>query len=128
MHSVFRDRFGRLVPIVRPKSWRDSLVRRSRERTDRIARARKGRAQWRATTAWEQTLDRQAMRRLQEMGIEWSSVVRWLDDIEPGEAFAARRLVTHVLQVLSNATATSRDRAEAYHELLRRLIAAGVAE
>ena len=43
MHSIIRDDRGRLVPVVRPKRWQAASVKRSRDRTDRIARARKQR-------------------------------------------------------------------------------------
>ena len=41
MHSIIRDDNGRLVPVVRPKSWLAVSVKRSRDRTDRIMRSRK---------------------------------------------------------------------------------------
>ena len=40
MHSIIRDARGKLVPVVRPKRWNASSVKRSRERSDRIASAR----------------------------------------------------------------------------------------
>ena len=41
MHSIIRDEHGRFVPVVRPKHSQAASVKRSRDRTDRIARARK---------------------------------------------------------------------------------------
>ena len=43
MHSIIRDARGKFVPVVRPKRWKASSVERSRERSDRIATARKER-------------------------------------------------------------------------------------
>ena len=37
MHSIIRDDRGRLVPVVRPKRWQAASVKRSRDRSDRIA-------------------------------------------------------------------------------------------
>ena len=81
MHSIIRDERGRLVPVVRPKLWQAASVRLSRERTDRIARARRQRKAWLATTQWINELDRQGICDLETNGIEWCSVecgwTRW---------------------------------------------------
>ena len=52
MHSIIRDDRGRLVPLVRPKLWQAASVKRSRDRTDRITRARKQRKARLATAQW----------------------------------------------------------------------------
>ena len=51
--SIIRDEHGRLVPVVQPKRWQAASVRRSRDRTDRIARARKQR-----TVLWGSAAER----------------------------------------------------------------------
>ena len=61
MHSIIRDEHGRLVPVVRPKLWQAASVKRSRDRTDCIARARKQRKAWLATTQWMNELDRRGI-------------------------------------------------------------------
>ena len=100
----------------------------SRERTDRIALARKHRKAWQATTQWMSELDRRGIAALEATGIAWAAVQRWLDALEPREAFVARRLVKHVLQMLADDEAPLRERFEARNELYRRMIAAGIVD
>ena len=128
MPSIIRDEHGRFVPVVRPKRWQAASVWRSRERSDRIARARKQRKAWLTTTKWMSELDRRGISELEATGIPWAAVERWLDELEPREAFVARRIVTHVLQMLGDDKAPQRERFEARNELYRRLIAAGIME
>ena len=89
MHSIIRDDRGRLVPVVRPKRWQAASVKRSRDRTDSIARARKQRKARLATTQWLNELDRRAIAELEATGIPWSAVERWLDALDQREAFMA---------------------------------------
>ena len=126
MHSIIRDDRGRLVPLVRPKFWRAASVKRSRDRADCIARARKQRKAWLATTQWMNDLDRRAVAELEATGIPWSAVELWLDALGPREAFAARMVVKQVLQTLADNRARPAERFEARRELYRRLIAAGI--
>ena len=126
MPSIIRDERGRFVPVVRPKGWQAASVMRSRERTDRIERARKQSKARLATTQWMNELDRRGICYLEANGIEWLAVEAWLDALDPHEAHAARRFVRHVLQVLVDDEAPQRERFEAHNELYRRLIAAGV--
>ena len=72
MHSIIRDERGRLVPVVRPKSWLAASVKRSRDRADCIARARKQRKAWLATTQWMSELDRRGIAELEATGIAWA--------------------------------------------------------
>jgi hypothetical protein len=83
VHSIIRDENGRFVPVVRPKQWQATSVKRSRERTDRIATARKRRKAWQATTEWMGELDRRGIAALEATGIDWSSVERWLEALDP---------------------------------------------
>ena len=124
--SITRDEHGRLVPVVRPKLWQADAVERSRDRTDRIAQARKQRKVWLATTQWLSELDRRGIAALEATGIPWEAVQRWLDGLDPREAFAARRLVKWVLQVLAAGEAPQREQFEVRNELYKRLIAAGI--
>ena len=126
MHSIIRDDRGRLVPVVRPKLWQPASVKRSRERTDRIARSRNQRKARLATTQWSNALDRQGIAELEATGILWAAVERWLDALDQREAFAARMVVKQVLQTLADDKARPAERFEARRELYRRLIAAGV--
>jgi hypothetical protein len=126
VHSIVRDKHGRLVPVVRPKLWQADAVKRSRDRTERIARARKQRKAWLATTQWMRELDRRGIAELEATDIPWAAVQRWLDGREPREAFAARRLVEWVLQVLADDKAPQREQFEARNELYKRLISAGI--
>ena len=126
MHAIIRDDRGRLVPVVRPKFWQAASVKRSRDRTDRIMRSRKQREARLATTQWSNALDRQGIYELEATGIDWPSVERWLDAVDPRQAFVARRLVKHVLHVLADGKAPLRERLEARNELYRRLIAASI--
>ena len=126
MQSIIRDEHGRFVPVVRPKRWQAASVMRSRERSDRIARARKQRKAWLATTKWLHDLDRRGISDLEATGIPWAAVQRWLDELEPREAFIARRIVTWTLQAMADDATPSRERFEARNELYRRLIAAGI--
>jgi hypothetical protein len=126
MTSVTRDEHGRLVPVVRPKSWRAASVKRSRDRTDRITRARKQKKAWVATTEWASELDRRAIAVLEETGIPWAAIQSWLDALDSREAFAARLLTKQVLETLADSEAAPGERFEARRELYRRLIAAGI--
>ena len=56
------------------------------------------------------------------------SVERWLDALDPREAFAARMFVKQVLQTLADDKARPAERFEARRELYRRLIAAGIVD
>jgi hypothetical protein len=124
--SIIRDEHGRFVPVVRPKLWQADAVKRSRDRTDRIAQARKYRKAWQATTQWMSELDRRGISELEATDIPWAAVQRWLDGLQPHEASAARRLVEYVLQVLADDKAPQRERFEARNELYKRLISAGI--
>ena len=128
MHSIIRDERGRLVPVVRPKHWLAASVKRSRDRTDRIMRARKQRKARLATTQWAGELDRRGIAELEATGIAWRSVERWLDALDPREAFVARMVVKQVLQTLADDKARPAERFEARRELYRRLIAAGIVD
>ena len=128
MPSIIRDEHGRFVPVVRPKRWLAASVKQSRDRTDRIARARKHRKAWLATTKWMSELDRRGISELEATGIPWAAVQRWLDEREPREAFVARMVVKQVLQTLVDDGAPQRERFEARNELYRRLIAAGIVD
>ena len=128
MPSIIRDERGRFVPVVRPKAWQAASVTRSRDRTDRIARARKQSKARLATTQWITELDRRGICCLERNGIEWCSVEVWLDALDPHEAYAAPRFVKQVLQVLVDDEAPRRERIEAHNELYRRLIAAGIVD
>ena len=128
MHSIIRDENGRLVPVVQPKRWQPTSVKRSRERTDQIALARKRRKAWQATTQWMSELNRRGIAALEATGIPWVTVQSWLDGVEPREAFVARRLVKQVLQALADDKGPLRERFEARNELYRRMIAAGIVD
>ena len=128
MHSIIRDDHGRLVPVVRPKLWQAASVKRSRDRADCIARARKQRKAWLATTQWMNELDRRAIAELEATGIPWSAVERWLDALDQREAFMSRMFLKQILLVLSDDQAAPRERFEARRELYRRLISSGVME
>ena len=128
MDSIIRDDHGRLVPVVRPKFWQAASVKRSRDRTDRIARARKQRKTWLATTQWMNELDRRAIAELEATGIPWAAVQRWLGEVHPAEAFMSRMFLKQILLVLSDDQAAPRERFEARRELYQRLIAAGILE
>ena len=128
MPSIIRDEHGRFVPVVRPKRWQAASVWRSRERTDRIMRARKHRKAWLATTKWMSELDRRGISELEATGIPWAAVERWLDEREPREAFLARMVVKQVLQTLADDKAPLGQRIDARNELYRRLISAGIVE
>ena len=95
-------------------------------RADRIARARKRRKTWLATTQWMNDLDRRAIAELEATGIPWSAVERWLDALDQREAIVARMVVKRVLQALADDKARPAERFEARRELYRRLIAAGI--
>ncbi|MDD1565537.1 hypothetical protein C7U68_21090 [Bradyrhizobium sp. WBAH33] len=116
------------MPVVRPKLWQASTVRRSRDRTDRIGRARKQLKAKLATTQWITELDRRGIYELETCGLEWFAIEAWLDALDPQEAGPARRFVKSVLQVLADREAPQRERGEAYNELYRRLIAAGIVD
>ena len=114
--------------LVRPTRWQAASVMRSRERSDRIARARKQRKAWLATTKWMSELDRRGISELEATGIPWAAVQRWIDELEPREAFVARLVVEQVLQTLADDAAPQGKRIEARNELYRRLIAAGIVD
>lgn len=103
-------------------------MRRSRDRTDRIGHARKRLKAKLATTQWICELDRRGIYELETLGIEWLAVEAWLDALNPQDASAARRFVKNVLQVLSDQEVPPRERGEAYNDLYRRLIAAGIVD
>ncbi|MCP1745108.1 hypothetical protein ABIF65_006786 [Bradyrhizobium japonicum] len=128
MPPIIRDERGRFVPVVRPKLWQTSTVRRSRDRTDQIGRARKRLRANLATTQWISELDRRGIYELEACGIEWLAVEAWLDGLNPQEGSVARRFVKSVLQVLSDHEAPLSAQNEVYNELYRRLIAAGVVD
>jgi hypothetical protein len=128
VHSIIRDEHGRLVPVVRPKHWLAASVNRSRGRTERIARARKQRKVWLATTQWMNDLDRRAIAQLEATGIPWSAVERWLDALDQREAFVSRMFVKQVLETLADDKARPAERLEARRELYRRLISSRVME
>jgi len=128
MHSFIRDECGRFVPVVRPKCWLAASVKRSRDRTERILRSRKQRKARLATTQWVGELDRRSICELEATGIEWRSVERWLDALDPREAFVARMVVKQVLLTLADNKARPAERFEARRELYRRLIAAGIVD
>jgi hypothetical protein len=111
---------------VRPKVWQAASVMRSQEQTDSIERARKQSKARLATTLWMNELGRRGICCLEANGIEWRSVEVWLDALDPHEAYAARRFVRQVLQVLADDAAPLRERFEVHNELYRRLIAAGI--
>ena len=83
---------------------------------------------WLATTQWMNELDRRAIAELEATGIPWSAVERWLDALDPREAFVARMVVKQVLQTLADDKARPAERFEARRELYRRLIAAGIVD
>ena len=128
MHSIIRDEHGRLVPVVRPKRWLAASVKRSRDRADRIMRSRTQRKARLERTQWVGDLDRRGICELEATGIEWRSVERWLDALDPREAFVSRMFVKHVLQTLADDKARPAERFEARRELYRRLIAAGIVD
>ena len=128
MHSIIRDDHGRLVPVVRPKLWQAASVKRSRDRADCIARARKQRKTWLATTQWMNDLDRRAIAELEATGIPWLAVERWLNALDPREVFAARLVLKQVLEALVDPEATQAERFEVRRELYRRLLSVGVME
>jgi hypothetical protein len=100
MPSIIRDERGRFVPVVRPKLWQAAAVKHSRDRTDRIQRARTQLRAKIATNQWISELDRRGIYEIEACGIEWLVVEAWLDGLSPQEASAARRFVKNVLQVL----------------------------
>jgi len=128
VHSIIRDSRGRLVPVVRPKLWQAASVKRSRDRADCIARARKQRKTWLATTQWMNDLDRRAIAELEATGIPWAAVERWLDALDQREAFMSRLFLKQILLVLSDDQAAPRERFEPRRELYRRLIAARIVD
>ena len=83
---------------------------------------------WLATTQWMNELDRRGIAELEATGIPWAAVERWLDALDPREAFAARMVVKQVLQTLADDKARPAERFEARRELYRRLIAAGIVD
>jgi hypothetical protein len=126
--SIIRDESGRFVQVVRPKLWQAACVKRSRDRTDRIGRARKQLKARLATTQWMSELDRRAICELEANGIEWRFVEGWLDALDRRESYLARRFVGQVLQILVDDQVPQRERFEAHNELYRRLIAAGIVD
>ena len=119
---------GRFIPEVRPKRWLAASVKQSRDRTDRIMHARQQRKARLARTQWAGDLDYRGIRELEATGIEWRSVERWLDALDPRETFAARMVVKQVLQTLADDKARPAERLEARLELYKRLIAAGIVD
>ena len=81
-----------------------------------------------ATTQWMSELDRRGIAELEATGIPWAAVERWLDELDPREAFVARMVVKQVLQMLADDKARPAGRFEARRELYRRLIAAGIVD
>ena len=77
---------------------------------------------------WVDALDRRGIAELELSGIEWATVERWLDALDPREAFVARMVVKQVLQTLADDKARPAERLEARRELYRRLIAAGIVD
>lgn len=128
MPPIIRDERGRFVPVVRPKLWHTSTVKRSRDRTDQIGRARKQSKSRLVTTQWISDLDRRGIYELEAYGIEWLAIEAWLDTLNPLEANAARRLVKGVLDALADPATPPRTRDAAYNELYRRLIASGIVD
>lgn len=128
MPPIIRDERGRFVPVVRPKVWHTSAVRRSRDRTDQIGRVRKQSKVRLATNQWISDLDRRGIYELEAYGIEWLAVEAWLDALNPQEANAARRLVKGVLDALADPATPPQARDADYNELYRRLIAAGIVD
>ena len=129
MHSIIRDDRGRLVPVVRPKLWQAASVKRSRDRTDRIMRARKQRKARLATTQWMNELDRRGIAELEATGIPWAAVERWLDALDPREAFVSSDVREAGLAGAGGRSRRDRaERFEARRELYRRLIAAGIVD
>ena len=119
MHSIVRDEHGRFVPVVRPKRWNAASVERSRDRSDRIARARTQGKEWLTTTQWMSELDRLGHCRAgsdrHPVGCRPALARRLIR-----EAFAARMVVKQVLHALADYEAPLRDRLEARNELYRR--------
>jgi hypothetical protein len=126
--SIIRDEHGRFVQVVQPKLWQAASVSRSRDRTERIRRARRQEKARLATTDWMSSLDRRGICELEATGIEWCSVERWLEVLDPRDAFAARRLVQQALQALADDGLPQRQRFDLRDELYRRMIAAGIVE
>ena len=128
MTSIVRDRFGRYVPLVQPKKWNEGSIRQSRDRTERIALAKAQRKATLTTAEWMSSLDSRAIAQLEADGIPWVAVQRWLDEINPGEAFTSRMLLKQVLLVLADDQVSPRERFEVRRALYRRLIAAGIVD
>ncbi|UGX91730.1 hypothetical protein G6321_00039205 [Bradyrhizobium barranii subsp. barranii] len=128
MPPIIRDERGRFVPVVRPKLWQTSTVRRSRDRTDQIGHARKQSKARLATTLWLSVLGRRGIIELEAYGIEWFAVETWLDALNPQESNAARRFVKGVLDALADPAMPPRARDAAYNELYQRLIGAGIVD
>ena len=63
-------------------------------------------------------LDRRGIAELEATGIPWAAVERWLDALDPREAFAARMVVKQVLQTLADDEAPLRERFEARQRAL----------
>ena len=128
MHSIDRDARGKLVPVVEPKRWNASSVKRSRERSDRIASARIEAKKRLSTAQWLHDLDSRAIAVLEATGIPWAAVQRWLDEVHPSEAFMSRMFLKQILLVLSDDQAAPRERFEARRELYQRLISARIVD
>ena len=54
-------------------------------------------------------LDRRGIAELEATGIPWAAVQRWLDELDPREAFVARTVVKQVLQALADDKAPLRE-------------------
>ena len=128
MTSIVRDSFGRYVPLVQPKKWNEGSIRRSRDRTERIARAKAQHKASLTTAEWMSSLDGRAIARLEADGIPWVAVQRRLDEIHPGEVFTSRMFLKQVLLVLADDQVSPRERFEVRRALYKRLIAAGVVD
>jgi hypothetical protein len=126
MHPIDRDARGKLAPVVQPKRWNASSVKRSRERSARIAIARIEAKKRLATAQWLHDLDRRGICELEATGIPWFAVERWLDTMDQRETFAARMVVKQVLQTLADDSSRPAERFEARRELYQRLISSGV--
>ena len=87
-----------------------------------------GRRGWRRRSGSSE-LDRRGIAELEATGIPWAAVERWLDALDPREAFVARMFVKQVLQTLADDQgATERNGSRPGGSCTRRLIAAGIVD
>ena len=126
--QLFKVGLARRSGLLFPNGPQPRVGRRLFEAGHRIARTRKQRKTWLATTRWMNELDRRAIAELEATGIPWSAVERWLDALDPREAFMSRLFLKQVLLVLSDDQAAPSERFEARRELYRRLIAARIVD